>query len=791
MKTILPLLFFLLVWLNTTGQNAGIEPSLLRGTWPSFWITCPDIDQRAYGVYHFRKSFELPVKPARFIVHVSADNRYRLFVNGTAVGSGPARGDLYNWYFESLDIAPHLKEGRNLIAALVWNMAEHAPVAQITNQTAFVLQGNTAAEAVVNTGTGWKVRHNRAYTPCSTDNGQRLQTYMVIGPGDRVDAAGHPWGWEQEGYDDSDWKEAQAIANAVPVGYGSDNLWSLTPRTIPGMEERMQRIPQVRRMEGMPMSGNGFLQGGAPLVVPPQSRVSVLLDQGFNTTAYPELLVGGGAGSEIRITYAEALFDSQGQKGNRNDIEGREIRGNYDIFLPDGGEQRLFRPLWFRTYRFMQLDIRTGDRALRIHDLNGRFTAYPFVELGRFESDDASHDDIWKVGWRTARLCAGETYFDCPYYEQLQYEGDTRIQSLISLYVTGDDRLMRKAIHDFYLSRVPEGLTQGRYPSSRIQVIPPFSLWWVSMVHDYWMHRSDDAFVRRYLTAIEGVMNWYEDHIDIGAQMLGPMKWWNFVDWNLAFSGGVPEGANDGNSSIISLQYAYTLRQAAELMAHFGRPAAAERYRKNADLLVSGTYRHCWDPDRGTMADTPQKKAYSQHAGIMAILTDALPEAERVRAVEGLLHDTRLSQATFYFRFYLTRALIRCGMADLYTEQLGPWRDMLAMGLTTFAENPEPTRSDCHAWSSSPNYDFLATVCGILPASPGFGTVAIRPALGSLKWVKGSMPHPLGTIEVALERHGEHGIVADITLPEGLGGSFYWKGEIRTLHPGKQQVSLP
>ena len=123
---------------------------------------------------------------------------------------------------------------------------------------------------------------------------------------------------------------------------------------------------------------------------------------------------------------------------------------------------------------------------------------------------------------------------------------------------------MRKAILDFYHSRVPEGLTQGRYPSSRLQVIPPFSLFWVSMIHDYWMHRKDEKFVGNFLIPIMGVLDWFEKKIDTTKQMLGPMNWWSFVDWNDAFPGGTPDGAMDGNSSIISLQYVNTLQQAGK-----------------------------------------------------------------------------------------------------------------------------------------------------------------------------------------------------------------------------------
>lgn len=790
MKRMLTVILCIVITASYAQDLSQINPVLLKQSWPASWVTCPDVPRRDYGVYHFRKTFSLAEQPSKFIVHVSADNRYRLFVNGVAVCSGPARGDLYNWYFETVDIAKYLQKGNNTVAALVWNMGVDAPVAQVTNQTAFVLQGNTDAEKVVNTTSGWKVFHNPSYTPCSTDNAARLRTYMVVGPGDQVDAAKYPWGWEQPGYTDTaKWVSPKKISNPIATGYGSDNIWTLLPRNIPLMQEKEQRISVVRRAKGMDVS-NDFLAGNSPLTIPADTTVSILIDQSYNTVAYPELIVSGGKGASVKMTYAEALYAKDGSKGNRNLINDKEIKGNYDIFLPDGGVKRNFRPLWFRTYRFIQLDITTGKEPLKIEDLYGSATGYPFEVKASFTSNDESLQQIWDIGWRTAQLCAGETYFDCPYYEQLQYEGDTRIQSLISLYVTGDDRLMRKAILDFYHSRVPEGLTQGRYPSSRLQVIPPFSLYWVSMVYDYWMHRKDKDFVAGFLTPVRGVLDWYEKRIDQKKQMLGPMKWWNFVDWNNSFPGGTPDGADDGNSAVITLQYVMTLQQAADLFAFFGKNTEAAHYRQLAAELGKGTYQQCFDLKKGLMANTPYKKTFSQHAGIMAVLTGAVPEANRKAVMKKVLYDTSLSQATFYYRFYLNRALKKVGMADMYYSELKPWRGMIENGLTTFAENPDPTRSDCHAWSSSPNYDFFATICGIVPSKPGFAAVRIEPALGELKEVTGTMPHPDGDITVSLKRKGANGVEAKINLPKNLTGDFVWKGKTVKLTGGEQKISL-
>ena len=339
-------------------QDSRINPALLKGSWSADWITCPGVSQRAYGVYHFRKTLSLDKVPPQFIVHVSADNRYRLFVNGVAVCFGPARGDLYNWNFETIDLAPYLKTGDNIIAALVWNMGEYAAVAQVSNQTGFVLQGDTGNEAAVNTNKFWKVSKDNAYQPCSLDNGARLRTYMVIGPGDSVQASAYPWGWETGTYSDKDWLTAVAITKPVPLGYGTDNLWTLVPRSIPLMEERLQRIPAVRKVEGTDKAVN-FISGQQPLTIPAHSSVRILFDQTFNTVAYPELLVSEGKDAVITLTYAEALFDSKRQKGNRNKVDGMQMMGNYDVFVADGGQNRLFRPLWQRTFRYLQLAVTT------------------------------------------------------------------------------------------------------------------------------------------------------------------------------------------------------------------------------------------------------------------------------------------------------------------------------------------------------------------------------------------------------------------------------------------------
>src|SRR3954465_418991 len=123
------------------------EPRIFDGAPVASWIAPPGVPGDSFTVFHARKTFELRTVPAHFVVHISADNRYRLFVNGAQVSSGPQRSDVMHWRYETIDLAPQLNAGRNVIAALVWNWGAARPVAQHSHRTGFLLQGNSSAEA--------------------------------------------------------------------------------------------------------------------------------------------------------------------------------------------------------------------------------------------------------------------------------------------------------------------------------------------------------------------------------------------------------------------------------------------------------------------------------------------------------------------------------------------------------------------------------------------------------------------------------------------------------------------
>lgn len=778
---------------SLTSQQNRIQPRWMNGFWTAKWIACPNVSGLQYGVYHFRKTWKLTEKPERFVIHVSGDNRYRLFVNGKSIGSGPARSDLANWNFETYDIAPYLQEGENCIAATVWNFAEYRPYAQFSLQTAFIVQGNTDAEQIVNTNASWKVFHNKGYAPLPIDK-NALRAYIVVAQGEKVDAGLYPWDFTSSKYDDHSWPSAEVLWYAAKSKrYGTDGNWQLVPRSIPMEEEREQYFSRIVTDEYRSESSRLSRDGKWDLVVPAGKKISILIDQSMLTNAYPHISLSGGKNAVITLSYAEALFDAKGNKGHRDSTRGKTLKGISDVFIMDGGDERVYSPLYYRTFRYLKLDIQTADQPLNIRRLWSVFTGYPFQEVARFSSDKKWLDTIWTIGWRTARLCAADTYMDCPYYEQLQYVGDTRIQSLISLYVSGDVRLMKKAIDDISHSFIPEGLTQSRYPCYDLQVIPTFSLWWVNMIHDLWMHRKEDTFVKGHLNGIRSVLGWYDEKM-APDHLLGPLSWWQFTDWSWPWKdsielGGVPPGVSHGGSVVISLQYAYALKKAAELMQAFGNSGLAEEYRTKAEAICTAVYRLCWDSKKGCLADTREMMSYSQHANILAILTDAVPKEMQSKLIDRIINDATLTKATYYFTFYLFEALEKTNQGQRFLEMLGPWNKMVARGLTTFAEEDDPTRSDCHAWSASPDYELLSLVCGIRPIAPGFSKVRIKPEPGDLKYLNGSVPHPSGNISLQMKKKEK---IYDflITMPKNTDGLFIWKGKEYPLYGGEQQLSL-
>jgi len=283
----------------------------------------------------------------------------------------------------------------------------------------------------------------------------------------------------------------------------------LQPAPIPLRELRTERLKAVRQSTGVKLT-NRFLMGNSPVTIPAHTNCRIVLDQSYLTNAYFTLRFSGGKNSTLSIGYQEALFEKYPDKGNRNEVEGKVLIGRKDSILSSGAAHQVFETLAWRTYRYVVLNVNTADSPLTLDDVFGTFTGYPYQLKASLQTTDRTITDIFNIGWRTLRACTIETYMDCPYYEQLQYLGDTRIQALITLYNTGDDRIVKNFLAQADMSRLPEGLTQSRYPSDERQLIPAYSLSYIGALYDYMMYGNDSLFVSDKMQGVRDILHYFQ-----------------------------------------------------------------------------------------------------------------------------------------------------------------------------------------------------------------------------------------------------------------------------------------
>jgi hypothetical protein len=775
------ILFFAAIFFALSATAAGFDEPV-----KATWITHPDAPPKGPVVLEFRRDFDLASVPAHAMVRVSADNRFILYVNGSRVGAGPARGDPAHWRCETYDLAPFLRAGHNHLGAMVWNWGGLAPMAQMTVQTGFLLEAENAQQSFLDSGPGWRVEIDPGFAAASPFmKMMKYGWYYAAGPFETIDATKRDWSW------DDDQASGPAWRNAVPaVAPGSEAPWHLVPDPLPPMRYVSTDAGRVVRT-GLP-DASAFPT--RPLTIAAHQKVRILLDHGAVFAAYPKLTVSGGTGAKIRLTYAEALYDQANRKGDRSAVDERQAIGLEDLFIPDGQPRRVFQPLWWRVWRFLEISVETNEQPVTLDALQASETGYPFDLKAHFESSDPELNRIWQIGWRTLALDSHETFMDTAYWEQLQYVGDARVEALIDYATTADPRLPLQAVTAIRDSRMADGITQSRYPSRSEQSIPTFSLLWIGMLHDYWMNVPDKKTIADSIPLVRSVLNWFVQY-QLPNGLLRKVPDWNFVDWIKPEDRSFPSFGSDDVSCVTSLILLGALDEAADIEQSLGNQRQARSDRERGERVREAVLTACWDQSRGMMADTPDKKVFSQDGNALAALYGALPEGQaqtvllKVAPPGAADAPEDVLPASYYFRFYLAQAYERAGLADRYLELLQPFRDLVKLHFTTWPEVRGETRSDSHAWSAHPTADLLRIVAGVEPSAPGSSAVRIEPHLGALTSVDATVPTPKGLVQVRYAVK-DNALDAGLTVPEGLPATFVWRGKVIPLHAGSNELRL-
>jgi alpha-L-rhamnosidase len=768
-----------------------------RANWPVSWVMHPE-GMVPPGAWQFQLRLDLP-DATRVPLHVTADELYELYINGTLVGRGPERGEPLHWHYDSYEV--NLPEGTHEIMVRVWAFGRKlGPHGLIGLQPGFLLATSREFHGQLATGVApWRTKVEAGYSLTKNAIG------WGTGPEITLDAAK----MARPDSEDSSWQ----LARADQPGLNAERAFSnwpthhLVPSTLPAMLERPCRPARVRfigvvdtALVDEALHGrqeeegwNGLLMG-APVTVPPHSVRRIILDNGNYLCAYPRLTVRSGAGSRIRLRWAEALFEKEQPngtpwpvKGHRDEIQGKVFTGYGDTFLPDGARRTFAPPLW-RPGRYLELLVVTAAEGVELEDLTLLETHYPLEQTARFESSDPALAAIVPLAVRSLEMCMHQAYFDCPYYEQLMYIGDTRLQALVTYVLSGDDRLPRKAICQFGHSLQSDGLTRSHFPGLAVQTIAPFSLWWIGMLHDFAHWRDDEVFVKSQLNTMRSILNAWSNYLTAGGLVEAP-RGWNFADWVPHWDNGMPPDGESGISGILNLQFLLALRWCAELEAHFGEPELASRAKRMAKELYDRISSMFWSETHGLFADTQAHDCWSEHANSLAVLSGML-DAQRLERVKvGLRDRNDLSRATIYFSHYLFEAYAACGLVDCLQSRLSYWSELGKLGFKTTPEQPEPSRSDCHAWGAHPLYHFFASFLGVQPGL-GFRTVKVRPQFGRLTSMSGRLPTPHGFIEFDL--HHEAGCLSGrMILPSNVTGKLYWAGKDENMGQDIHTSSVP
>ncbi len=790
------------------------------------WIWDSGPQQPVNSYMYMRREVSLPTDPMKVVVHVSADSRYKLYVNGKMVGRGPVRSDPRWQHYDTYDLTKSFRRGKNSIAALVHHYGTNTFTYHLgrggflfDGKVEYVQMPSSAMRSIsIVSDDSWRVKRADAWLSDIPRISVQQEFYEVY------DANKAPQGWTDVGFDDSTWDRATPITNDLPWG-------SLTERQIPFLYEKQVHpvamtqagiadpsevklpadnkapIAQIMSYEKKPVSPDPdklvsnvsalFLRpnvedlfSAQPLNPrgPGQSEARVewlVANHGKGVcTVYPlppEERAAGKAvylvldfGREIagmpRIkvsTKGKGIIDlGYGELLEGGNVHPHRHGVNYaDRYIMKPGDQE-WEVFERRAFRYMQIDFRDITEPVTVKSVGVLFNTYPVQWKGEFECSDKRLNDIWRIGAYTVQLNMEDAYTDCPWRERTQWWGDARIEAMSNYYAFGDYKLMRQGIIQIGQSQNEEGRTACFYPGVFDTYIPSFCLIWVGSIWDYYTYSGDAQLVKEMYPKVEKLINYFEKFRDKNG-LISNVPGWMFIEWTQ------PE--YEGAVSALNCFYFETLTHASNMARLAGDTEGVEKYSAMASALKTSINTRLFDPVRGVYPEywSEEKQKFSPRTSQMVNglvgAYDIAPEARRKEILRYCMDPaTGVYPAGSYFAYYYLQALLHNGF---FLESLDymrkNWGVMLDWGATTFWEHWNTNNSLCHGWASAPTVYLPAYILGIRPAEPGFTRASIVPNTADLTWARGTVPTPLGDIK-AEWKMSDQGFEMTVSLPRGM-----------------------
>ncbi|MDF2922178.1 MAG: alpha-L-rhamnosidase [Paenibacillaceae bacterium] len=675
-----------------------------------------------------RKSVTLQEVPREAFIDITADDYYKLYVNGQFVGQGPAQGVHDHYFYNTHAVENYLHDGENIIAVHVYY---HGLISRSYSSGDYrqgmaarlLVDGETAAQS----DSSWKYSLAAEYSSAGIIgyNTQYLEN---------IDSRLRRKGWKEAGFDDSGWLAACEHP-------GDDHLPVSQP--TPPLSVYRQAPTRIEPVEG-----------------------GMLLDFGHEITGQFTARAKGRAGRTVEIRCGEELQDlgrvRYEMRCNCTYKETWTLSGEWDE--PEFYDYKAFR--YVEVLSDADVEFEPGSLAAIVRH-------YPLEEDAcRFDSSSPLLNSIWSICSNGVQFGTQENYVDCPSREKGQYLGDNTIITHAHAYLSGDLRMFRKALQDFavFSAKVCPGL-MAVAPGNFMQEIADFSLQWPMQLLQYYRLSGDRAFLEEMYPVAEGIMRYFRAFKREDGLLDSVNDKWNLVDWpeNLrdGYDFSLVRGDTRGMHNVINAFYYGALGTMNEIRAILQLP----RDGQEADSFREAFRRVFYDQEVRLFVDAEGSRHSSLHANVLPLLFGLAPE-EAVQPIVGLIREKRLSCGV-YMAYFVLKALAAAREYGLLYEliaadDLHSWGNMVKEGATTcfeaWSKDLKWNTSLCHPWASAPVPLLIEEIIGLNPAEPGWGKLRFTPHIpDSLARIKLSFRIPAG--EVRFEY--DNGSVS-LSVPEGV-----------------------
>ena len=708
----------------------------------------------------FRYDFELERVPEKAPFFITADQLYRLSVNGRYVCRGPARGYQESWPYDEVDLSAFLKTGHNWISIEAYNPGTGTFQYIHRNVAGMICAAEWGNTIIRSCKKDWKMRRSPANNPNVARQSRQL------GYQEDFDANQDDLAWVYSEHPPQ-WIEKERFRWFGETPFGKAPWYEVEPRGIPLLREELmapgkivswgtgrmrpgfehafhlawhweegerQTVSSWHESLPFPCRKNGaFLEFEVP-AQPEGVFLALTLKLDSIQTGTFGLEVSGGTGSEI----ADALFYQYLPDDKPVDLP----PAGYGGMIAPAARLRVAPDFCRRMFfaiqgaRCIVLVLRNLTRTLHLRT-TWRTAEYPFTMRGMFRTSDRELNAIYELCRHTQQICSSDAYMDTPWREQGQWWGDARIQARNTFFLDGDPALLRRGVRSIAGQQTRCGLTPGVAPCCNEQcILPDFSLTWILTLYDDYRQTGDLSLFLEQQTKAEQILAYF--HTPETREKTGLLKadprFWLFEDWAELPKRGCP--------TFLNLWYLYTLRAFESLCRAAGQGdkaqlIAQERFalKQQIDLLLfdetSQLFRSGLETDGRPCAEPP-----TLHDQVLAILNGLHPEAHpsmvRKRLMPFLNNEPcSFATPTSFWCSYLFDAAKQLGLRK---ETLAfirrNWSRMIPSGGTWehFQWDRYDGQSCCHAWSAHPASHLPELLTGIRQLEPGWRRFSCDPA---------------------------------------------------------------